>query len=298
MKMDENIELTIVTWFRNSVTTLGNELLVKVLQSIEKVIPDEIVHEKIAIDDHSTDDTSHFFEKFEWKVIRNTGRGIASAFNLAMSLAKTPLVLCVEHDIILSKCWYDTISKYISLLMKCRKIVALQGVNVFVARSKAVGNLEYLKQLIHLQYGEVLPNINSTFFNRDLVNRYLLPVPTKLTYGAVDGYLYIKAVKRGLKWYIIPSAKTIHLWIHIGVREYINKMRIYAKMISNMYPYLGRELGMIYPLTKRQIRNKTRKHIDMLRSLIVNSINSIPLHVASIITYSLHNLHALRLRLP
>lgn len=114
-------KVDLVMWTKNS-----SKFLSLVLGRIEEVIPSEVLGQKIIIDDHSTDNTVEIARRLGWDVHENQGNGIFDAFETALSLVSSEFLVSVEHDIILSKEWWQKISRH----MKNDKVAVAQGVRV------------------------------------------------------------------------------------------------------------------------------------------------------------------------
>lgn len=110
-----------VMWTKNS-----SRFLPLVLRRIEEVIPSKMLGKKIIIDDHSTDNTVEIAKSLGWDVHENQGNGTFDAIETALSLVSSEFFISVEHDIILSKEWWEKISRY----MKNDKVAVAQGVRV------------------------------------------------------------------------------------------------------------------------------------------------------------------------
>jgi len=66
------MKLDIVMWTKN-----GEKTLYPVLRKVNEVIPTEIIHRKIIVDDKSTDTTRIIAKKFGWEIHENPYDGIA-----------------------------------------------------------------------------------------------------------------------------------------------------------------------------------------------------------------------------
>lgn len=118
-KMIKKVDL--VMWAKNSAS-----LLPLVLKRIGEVIPSGFVGKMIIVDDHSEDNTVEVAESFGWKVYKNRGRGIEDAIDTALSYVTADFFVSVEHDVVLSKDWWEKISKY----MEDESVAVAQGVRV------------------------------------------------------------------------------------------------------------------------------------------------------------------------
>ena len=70
----------IITWVKEE-----EGVLPTTLKRLEKVLPNEKVHHKIMIDDHSKDETKAIGKEFNREVYSNPSSGISSAANYALN---------------------------------------------------------------------------------------------------------------------------------------------------------------------------------------------------------------------
>ena len=80
-------------WTKN-----GGNIIPKCLDRFNAVVPQEDIHRKIMIDDHSVDDTQSVGEIQGREVYMNSGNGIADAANQALSLVSTDFFIALEQD--------------------------------------------------------------------------------------------------------------------------------------------------------------------------------------------------------
>jgi glycosyltransferase involved in cell wall biosynthesis len=113
----KNVDL--VMWTKNSA-----KFLPTVLKRIEQVIPQEVIKNKIIIDDHSTDNTVTVAQNLGWTVHFNQGNGIGQAYQTALHYITADFLVSVEHDVILVEDWWSKISPY----MQDSKVAVAQGV--------------------------------------------------------------------------------------------------------------------------------------------------------------------------
>ena len=101
--------IDVVMWAKNGASTLPF-----VLRQINRVIPKELVNNRILIDDHSTDNTRQIGLDCGWTVKSNKGNGISSAANMALDNVETPTFCSFEQDLFLSKDWFNNVYSLIS----------------------------------------------------------------------------------------------------------------------------------------------------------------------------------------
>lgn len=111
-------------------------MLPAVLSRISQVVPKEVVARRIIVDDHSKDNTVEIAKKHGWKVYINRGNGIHSAIRTALSLVKTKYFVSFEHDVLLTRNWWQRISRH----MKDKSVAVAQGVRI--ATNKVVRKLD------------------------------------------------------------------------------------------------------------------------------------------------------------
>jgi len=104
----KSMKLDIVMWTKNS-----SKLLPVVLSRIEQVIPESNIHEKRIIDDWSSDDTLDVAKDHGWSVMLNYGRGVNAAIKTAFSTIQTEYFASFEHDVIVSKDWWQKIPRWV-----------------------------------------------------------------------------------------------------------------------------------------------------------------------------------------
>jgi glycosyltransferase involved in cell wall biosynthesis len=124
--------IDLVIWAKN-----GKSTLPLVLKQIDKVIPKQVVNNKILIDDHSTDRTPQIGRKFGWNVKVNSGAGISSAANMALDNVETPTFCSFEQDLLLSPDWF---SQVYPLILK-KNVAVASGIR-FPSAPLAVRKLE------------------------------------------------------------------------------------------------------------------------------------------------------------
>jgi glycosyltransferase involved in cell wall biosynthesis len=81
--------------------------LPKVLKRIDEVIPKNVVHRKILVDDHSIDKTVSIAKQFGWSVYLNPEGGTPSGVKEALEHVDCDFFVSVEQDVILAKNWWE-----------------------------------------------------------------------------------------------------------------------------------------------------------------------------------------------
>lgn len=201
--MIEKVDL--VMWTKNS-----SKFLSLVLRRIEKVIPSEVVGKNIIIDDHSTDNTVEIAKNLGWEVHENQGNGIFDAFETALSFVSSEFFVSVEHDIILSKEWWEEISRH----MKNDGVAVAQGVRVATHPF-----LRKLDEYIIERHDEMSKNLCLSIDN----NLYRTKVIRKFGLNVWD-HAYVRAFlkEKGFKWIIDRSVISGH--IRPSIRYFIESL--------------------------------------------------------------------------
>ena len=187
-------KVDIVMWTKNS-----SKLLPLVLKRIAEVIPSEVVGKKIIIDDHSTDNTVEIAKSMGWNVYPNPGQGIFDAFETALKLVSSEFFISVEHDILLSKDWWEKISRH----MNNNKVAVAQGV-----RASTNPILKKFDEYIIERTDEKSKNLTITIDN----NLYRTSVIRRFGINVHD-HAHARAVleEKGFKWIIDRSVVSGHI---------------------------------------------------------------------------------------
>lgn len=115
------MKVDLVMWTKN-----GEKFLPRVLERIERVIPQENVINKILVDDSSTDTTIHIAKEFNWNVYLNEGGGIPNGANLALKHVTTDYFVSVEQDVVLAKDWWDRVPNHLN----DERVACAQGIRL------------------------------------------------------------------------------------------------------------------------------------------------------------------------
>jgi len=91
----------------------GSKTLPFVLKRINEVIPEEVVNNRIFVDDHSVDNTREIAKSFGWQVFFNEGRGISNGANTALKHVTSDFFISFEQDLVLAKEWWEKIPKHL-----------------------------------------------------------------------------------------------------------------------------------------------------------------------------------------
>jgi glycosyltransferase involved in cell wall biosynthesis len=187
-------DVDLVMWTKNSA-----KFLPSVLTRIEEVIPSEVLANKIIIDDHSTDDTVEVARKLGWTVYTNNGSGIYNAVETALKYVTTDFFISIEHDVILSKEWWESMKEH----MKDETVAVAQGVRV--ATSPILRALdEYVIERRDEKSKKTCISIDNNLYRTSLLRKYKLNVA---------GHTPSRAIleKHGFRWLIDRNVISDHI---------------------------------------------------------------------------------------
>ena len=102
------MKIDLVIWAKN-----GQQTLPEVLKGIDQVVPYEEIHQKIFIDDKSTDRSVSIAKDHGWKVFTNKKGGVGAGASMALSKVETNYFMSIEQDVVLNREWYNIIPKYL-----------------------------------------------------------------------------------------------------------------------------------------------------------------------------------------
>jgi glycosyltransferase involved in cell wall biosynthesis len=122
----------LVMWTKN-----GSNTLPSVLKRIDEVIPEEIVGNRIIVDDRSTDNTREIAESFGWQVLFNEGAGISDGANTALKHVTSKCFISFEQDLLLAREWWEKVSP----LLENPRVVAASGMR-FADKPRGVKKLQ------------------------------------------------------------------------------------------------------------------------------------------------------------
>lgn len=203
----------IVTWVKN-----GSWCLPRTLLQLEKALPSETIHRKIAIDDASTDESVKILKSFGWEVYKNPGKGISAGANYALQLVDCPFFMSFEQDLVLSQNWFNNVTS----LVKGNTAVA-SGIR-FSDKAKTVGDIEkyvYKKYLMEIKLAPYLQDrkesafllgktLDNTFYNTKII-RSIGGFPVLPSSSGIDTILAHRIRKNGFNWTVNPKVQSIHL---------------------------------------------------------------------------------------
>ena len=190
------MKFDLVMWAKN-----GARYLPLTLKRIDEVIPEEIVGDKIFVDDHSVDESAEIAKDFGWKVFLNEKGGIGEGANLALSKVKTEFFCSFEQDLLLTKGWFEKIFEY----FKYPKVAVAQG-----WRISTQPTLRKFEEFgLRWFGGEKLYSIDNNIYRTEVIRR-LGGFPRNVRYH-VDAVLRSRILKAGLEWITDTSVISEHL---------------------------------------------------------------------------------------
>jgi glycosyltransferase involved in cell wall biosynthesis len=203
----------IVTWVKN-----GGWCLPRTLLQLEKALPSNFIHRKIAIDDASTDDSVKILKSFGWEVYKNRGKGISAGANYALQLVDCPYFMSFEQDLLLSQNWFNNVTPLVK-----GNIAAASGIR-FSDKAKTVRDIEqyvYKKYLMETRLASYLQDrkesafllgktLDNTFYNTKII-RSIGGFPFMSASSGIDTLLAYRIREKGFKWIVNPEVQSIHL---------------------------------------------------------------------------------------
>lgn len=219
-------------WTKN-----GEQSLPRVLSQVDEVIPQECIHNKIMVDDCSTDKTVDVGKDFNWIVYKNPSSGISSGANIGLSYVDCSFFISMEQDILLATNWWDKIPE----LLENEKVAIASGVRITnnpiaVRKLQEYTTERYRRETQHktsFLYGKTLDN---TIYKTEIL-RKLGGFPKLKINAGVDTVLAKKINDCGMRWLVDFDVKSIHL--RRGLYQELKHYYWYGLC----YKELRRELG-------------------------------------------------------
>jgi GT2 family glycosyltransferase len=189
-------KVDLVMWAKD-----GSKTLPLVLKRINEVIPEEVVNNRIFVDDHSLDETPLIAKDFGWQVYLNKKGGVGSGANMALHLVTRKYFVSFEQDVILAREWWEKIPKY----LERREVAVAQGWRI--SNHPVIGKIdEYSME----RFRSSLCSIDNTIYKTEVI-RALGGFPEHLKYTGVDTYVHQRVLNAGLKWVTDSSVISVHL---------------------------------------------------------------------------------------
>jgi len=194
------MKVDLVIWAKN-----GSATLPRVLKRINEVIPKEVMHNRIFVDDNSTDDSKEIADSFGWKIYDNEGKGIGDGANTALRHVTTPYFISVEQDVVFAQDWWEKIPPHLNK----PKVVAAQGIRLPdhpVLHKLQEFRIERYKTL---KGYKITQSIDNTIFKTKVI-RELGGFPY-LPGAGVDSILVQKVFRAGYQWITDYNVISVHL---------------------------------------------------------------------------------------
>lgn len=219
----------VVTWVKD-----GGWCLPHTLDRLDKVLPSECVHRKIAVDDGSCDETVKLLKEFNWDVYPNPHSGISSGANYALSKVDCPCFMSFEQDLLLSPDWLNKIMP----LMDGPQVGAASGIRL-ATNPKVIRDLDsysYRLFLAEKKCSSLLSNrrismfisgktLDNTLYRTDVI-RGIGGFPCRQSNSGVDTVLVFMLKSHGFEWKVNPYCVSSHL--RKGLKQELNHRRWYA----------------------------------------------------------------------
>ncbi len=198
----QGLKVDLVMWTFN-----GEKTLALVLNRINKIIPKEIVNNKIIVDDGSKDQSVTIAKNCGWTVIKNEGKGISDGANTALKHVKTDYFCSFEQDVFLSSNWWKEIS---NLIINKKSVAAACGLR-FLPRNNFCFSIEpYQLTRKNIDfYGGYGKTLDNTIWNTDAL-RSVGGFP-KVNYAGIDTLLFHSLDLKGYRWLVNYEVTSLHL---------------------------------------------------------------------------------------
>ena len=209
-------------WTRNGARTLP-----VVLDRINKVVPENLVNQRLVVDDGSTDDTISIAASLGWRVVPNNGHGICDGANTALSYVETDLFCSFEQDVLVSPLWFNRISRLMS-----KGAAAACGLRFLPENSFCYNIDSYMLSHNSGDYGKTLDN---TFWDSEVL-RSIGGFP-KVTNAFTETILHNELRHLGYRWLVDYGVRSLHL--HGGLRDELRHYRFYGANLVELNRRLG-----------------------------------------------------------
>lgn len=256
----------IVSWVKN-----GEWCLPYTLKRLDDVIPDDFVHRKIMVDDHSVDDTKKIGELYGWEVYSNPRSGISSAANFALSKVDCPYFMSFEQDVYLSERWFRRMLHHISN----SDCAVYSGVRLSYQPSYLAALDRYILDKSKICCDSVTgfrcgKNLDNTLWRTKVV-KSVGGFPYTRSSTGVDTILSYILHNRGFRWVVDYDVVSVHLrksgfnelfshqlWYALGSKEIERTLQIRG---INIKYSLGRYVASLgfSPFRALRIVAKTRE---------------------------------------
>lgn len=190
--------IDLVIWTYNSAKTLS-----KCLASIDRAIPKEYIHCKIAVDGNSQDDTTKILRDYDWRPVSSSA-GIPKQANKALSLVDRPYYASFEHDVVLNQNWFN---KLYPRIIGNPRLAVIQGLRVNVG-SKLLEALD-ARYSVERETPVWFYSLDNNLQRTDVIRKAGgYPADDPLS---TDGFLLRRLLEMGFDWQIDASIVSAHL---------------------------------------------------------------------------------------
>ena len=222
------MKVDLVMWTFN-----GEKTLPIVLSRINKIIPKDVVNQKLIVDDGSKDDTVTISREYGWDVLKNEGKGISDAANTALKHVETPYFCSFEQDVFLSSNWWNKVS---TLILNKDGVAAACGLR-FLPRNNFCFSIEPY-QLTRKDvdfYGGYGKTLDNTIWNTEML-RSVGGFP-KVNFAGIDTFLFHLLELKGYKWLVDYDVRSLHLH-YGGLLNEFKHYYFYGLSLPEIYSHL------------------------------------------------------------
>jgi glycosyltransferase involved in cell wall biosynthesis len=194
----------LIMWVKDGTSTLPY-----VFDQINRVIPKDVIGQRIVVDDGSKDLSKALADFWGWKVILNKGKGISDGANTALSYVSSEYFCSFEQDVVLSKDWWSEVSSLIAKGCTVACGVRLPDKPVALHKIEEYAHEKYAVQAKDpkFSYGKTIDN---TIYHTATI-RKIGGFPKIDSNVGVDGALSKKIFDAGYSWVVDYNLKSVHL---------------------------------------------------------------------------------------
>jgi hypothetical protein len=208
-----------------------------ILSRINKVVPPEVVKQKILVIDSLNDLTvsPDVFKHYGWQLHLNDGVGIGGAANTALDCVESEFFASFEDDLLLAADWFSKMSK----LMELPNVAIASGVR-FVSAPNSIHQLEASGCLKETKKNPLQTSVGKTLDNtlyRTAIMKEMGFARTK-TGSGIDTVLSFEIEKKGYHWLVDYSAVSVHLKTN-DLLSHLQRYAWYGKALRELRSYLS-----------------------------------------------------------
>jgi glycosyltransferase involved in cell wall biosynthesis len=226
---DDKVDL--VMWTKN-----GSGTLSYVLPQIGRVIPKNVIRNKIIIDDDSSDDTKLIASKLGWSVYSNVGKGISDATNTALSHVESERFISFEQDVLLSYDWWPNVPE----LLNGKDVAAASGTR-YPSKPLPLRKLfeyeveRYPRNTEDSDVFHFAKTLDNTIYQTEIIKN-IGGFPRIALDACVDNVLAKRLYEAGFKWKVDYRVRSLH--IREGLRDELRHFYWYGAQYPNLEPYI------------------------------------------------------------